>query len=151
MQLSEASASRIRRRRGQSAIEVALMSPWIFLLFIALFDFGFYAYAAIATQNAARAAALAAASTPTSAADQAAACSQVKQEMRMLANVAALSGTFACGVLPLTVTATAFNDAEAKAASRVTVTYQTAQLFPLPFLTGRLTLTRIAEMRVYGE
>ena len=53
-----------RRNKGQSGssiIEVALLSPWIFFLFVGIFDFGFYAYAAICTQNAARAVALAAA------------------------------------------------------------------------------------------
>ena len=49
-----------RRKKGQSGssiVEVALLSPWIFFLFVGIFDFGFYAYAAICTQNAARAAA----------------------------------------------------------------------------------------------
>ncbi len=43
-----------RRQRGGSLVEVALLAPWIFFLFVGIFDFGFYAYAAICTQNAAR-------------------------------------------------------------------------------------------------
>ncbi len=39
-------------------MEVALMAPWIFFLFVGVFDMGFYCYAAICTQNAARAVAL---------------------------------------------------------------------------------------------
>ncbi|HEY3376701.1 MAG TPA: TadE family protein, partial [Armatimonadota bacterium] len=53
----------IKPRRGQAMVEVTLMAPWIVFLFIGIFDFGFYAYAAICTQNAARAVALASAQT----------------------------------------------------------------------------------------
>ena len=41
---------------GHAVVEIALMSPWILLLFVLIFDFGFYSYAAISTANAARAA-----------------------------------------------------------------------------------------------
>lgn len=141
-------------QRGHAIIEVALMAPWIFLVFIAVFNFGFYAFAAITTQNAARIAALATSANPGSAASQATACVHALEEMRMLPNIAGLAPTYGCAALPLTVTATAVPDAEdpAKfAASRVAVTYQTVQLFPLPFMMGRMTLTRVAEMRVFGE
>src|SRR6476646_3701085 len=45
-------------RSGHAVVETALMAPWLFLFFIAIFDFGFYAYAGIVTANAARVAAL---------------------------------------------------------------------------------------------
>jgi Flp pilus assembly protein TadG len=41
-------------RRGQAAVEVGLMLPWIAIAFIAVLDFGFCIYGMIATQNAAR-------------------------------------------------------------------------------------------------
>jgi hypothetical protein len=69
----------------------------------------------------------------------------------MLPNIASLPPTHACTALPLIVTATPFNDSEGMPASRVAVTYQTVQLFPLPYMMGRMTLTRIAEMRVYRD
>ena len=53
-----------------------------------------------------------------------------------------------CDSLPLTVAATSFLDSENFTVTRVSVTYQTPQLFTLPFMTGRLTMTRQAEMRV---
>lgn len=136
-------------KRGHAAIEVALMSPWIFLLFIAVFDFGFYAYAAMNIQNAARVAALETSVNNSSAGHQPTACSLAIREMRMLPNIAGIIGTHACTALPLIVTATAFTDTEAKPASRVSVTYQTVPLFPLPFLMGQMTMTRTVEMRVY--
>src|SRR5947207_14797502 len=42
------------KERGHAVIEVSLMAPWIFFLFMGTLDFGFYSYAIIATQNAAR-------------------------------------------------------------------------------------------------
>src|ERR1700681_444740 len=47
-----------RRRSGNSMIELTFMMPWLVFLFVGVFDFGFYAYALIATQNAARAVAV---------------------------------------------------------------------------------------------
>jgi Flp pilus assembly protein TadG len=47
-----------RRRSGNSIIELTFMMPWLLFLFVGVFDFGFYAYALIATQNAARAVAI---------------------------------------------------------------------------------------------
>ncbi len=50
----------LRRGRGGSAIiEMALLMPWLVFLFVGILDFGFYTYAAICTQSAARAAAVA--------------------------------------------------------------------------------------------
>lgn len=139
------------RTRGQAAIELALMSPWIFLLFMAVFDFGFYMVAAMSTSNAARAAALATAKSPASAASSALACRIATDEMSWLPNGS--SFVIGCGSGPLTVTAASVQavDDNTKFSTRVRVTYQTIQLFPLPFLTGRMTLTRQAEMRVYGD
>jgi Flp pilus assembly protein TadG len=144
-----------RSRRGHAVVEIALMAPWIFLLFIAIFNFGFYAYAAIATANAARIAALATAKDAVSAIDQPTACTNALEEMRMLPNIAALPPTYPCNALPLVVTVTnpappALDD-PAQIATRVAVTYQTVQLFPLPYMMGRMTLTRVAEMKVYGN
>src|SRR5580700_4954109 len=44
-------------RRGQAAVEVGLMLPWLVIAFVAVLDIGYGAYGLIATQNAARAAA----------------------------------------------------------------------------------------------
>ena len=126
------------------------MSPWILLLFIAVFDFGFYMVGAMSVSNAARAAALATASSPGTAANQGLACRIATGELGWLPN----SGSFVagCGSGPLVVTATAIPaiDDASRPATRVRVTYQTVQLFPLPFLMGRMNLTRQAEFRVYG-
>jgi len=51
-------SKRKRSESGQAIVETALLVPWIFFLFVGVFDLGFYAYGAICTQSAARAAAI---------------------------------------------------------------------------------------------
>jgi Flp pilus assembly protein TadG len=41
-------------RKGQSAIEIAFMAPWIFFLFIGVIDLGFWSYQMICLENATR-------------------------------------------------------------------------------------------------
>jgi Flp pilus assembly protein TadG len=149
-QLDRPIGARTSGKRGHSVIELALMAPWIFLLFVSLFDFGFYAYAGMATANAARAAALRTSSSIANAADQQLACIFARRELRMLFNV---SQSTNCQALPLVVTAVAGSRPNqfgtATPTSIVSITYQTPQLFPLPWLMGRFTVTRVSEMRVY--
>lgn len=139
------------RRRGTSMIEVTLMAPWILVLFMGILDFGFYSYGLIAAENAARVAVLHSSASSAAAADSTSACALVLNEMKFLPNTRTLTG---CGALPLVVTATlipADNSESADslaASSRVTVQYQSVQLFPIPGVTGRLTVTRWAQMRV---
>lgn len=150
--MTRARLSRASGERGHSVVEVGLMAPWIFFLFIAIFDFGFHTYALISVQNAARAAALFTSSSVRSAADSITACYYVRRELADLANVRTLTS---CSAAPLIVTAEAVNSADSPpppasplAASRVTVQYQTASLIPLPFIPAQLTITRAVEMRV---
>jgi Flp pilus assembly protein TadG len=77
-------SKRKRRDSGSSMVEVALLAPWIFFLFVGIFDFGFYSYAAICTQSAARVVALAAAQTSTATVST---CTAAVGEMKMLPNV----------------------------------------------------------------
>lgn len=127
-------------------LETALLSPWIFFLFAGIFDVGMYGYALISTQNAARAAAVFTSTTTAKAADSARACQFALSEMNALPNVRALSS---CNSLPLIVSASLVPvGADGAPASSVSVTYQSPQLIPIPGLTGRLTVTRTAQMRV---
>jgi Flp pilus assembly protein TadG len=136
---------------GNAIVETALMMPWIFFLFLLIVDFGFYGYAAIVTQNAARVAALATARYDSVAGNQTYACLYAKPEMRFLPNYTQFSsGT--CSALPLTITATRVTAADdaTKFASRVSVTYQTVPMIPIPgLMTGQLTITRTAEVRIF--
>src|ERR1700683_705240 len=66
--------NRRRRQRGGSALEMALLLPWYFFLFVGTFDWGFYAHALISTEAAARTAVLYTSQSVATASDQADAC-----------------------------------------------------------------------------
>ena len=125
------------------------MLPWILLLFIGIVDFGFYAYAAISVQNAARAAALATGASKASAGSQVTACRYAREELSFLTNSSSFPAD--CLALPLKVDVWSEVDAEAAAMTRVQVAYRTEQFFSLPFLPGQMTISRTARMRVFGE
>src|SRR5580698_7314470 len=82
-----------RRRSGNSIIELTFMMPWLLFLFVGVFDFGFYAYALIATQNAARAVAVHNSISKTAATDpDLSGCSIALAELQSTPNVSGLSG-----------------------------------------------------------
>lgn len=166
-----------RRQRGGSIVEVALLAPWIFFLFVGIFDLGFYAYGIICTQNAARAAAVQTASS-VGVQSNAVACEAAWNELRGLPNVAGT--TKDCTTLPVIVTQRTLCDSTKvqpsslsascvggsvcadcgstadpsghSASSQVSVQYQSIPLIPIPgILTGQLTITRIMEMRIIAE
>lgn len=135
-------------RRGHAVIEVALMAPWLLFLFVGTFDIGYYTYSLIAAENAARVAAEYASQNTTTAVDQAGACRYVLAEMSTLPNVRNLSA-WRCNAVPLQVTATLSpTGPDGHPATSVTVTYQTPMLVPIPGLTGSLSITRNAQMRL---
>jgi Flp pilus assembly protein TadG len=136
---------RNRRRSGHAVIEVALLAPWIFFLFIGAVDLGFYNYAIISTENAARVAVEYTSASTSKATDSTGACPYVLAELNSMSNVQGLS---TCTSLPVTVTATKVAGPDGAQASQVSVTYQTILMFPIPGLAGQFTITRIAEMRL---
>ncbi len=137
------------RERGSAVIEVTLLAPWLFFLLVGVLDAGFYCYAAITTENAARVAALYAASGPSTADDTAGACPYAVQEALTLPGV---TSSMNCQSLPFRVTVTSVPPAtspDGTAASSASVTYQTLPMIPIPgLLQGRMTLTRTAAMKV---
>jgi Flp pilus assembly protein TadG len=138
--------TRKRRERGGAMLELALVCPWIFLLFIGALDWGFYAYSLISLQAAARSAMLYTQGTSATAADSDTACSIVRNEMKSLPNVNSLT---ACGSLPLIVAATSVTGPDSAPAARVSVTYRTPSLIPIPgLLQKQLTITRIVMTRI---
>src|SRR5690349_22240514 len=142
--------------RGNAIIEFTLLLPWLLLLFTGVFDFGFYAYALISVENAARVGALHGAANASTAADQMGACTLALEEVRGLPNIGPtfLSG---CTGDPLTVTSsycdastacsTGSNSADGGPAAIVTVTYQMPPLFRVPF-AGLTRVSRSSVMRL---
>jgi Flp pilus assembly protein TadG len=158
-----------RRRSGNSIIELTFMMPWLLFLFVGVFDFGFYAYALIATQNAARAAAVHNSISKSAATDpDFSGCQIVIAELSAVAYGRTMTG---CNTPTLRVEsdfcpgATGSSSSSSSStqkypcppqssvgntdAAQVVVTYQSALLIPIPgLLPGQLTITRPAVMLV---
>ena len=165
----------LKNRRGSAVIEAALMMPWIAFLFVGILDFGFYSYAAMATQNAARAVAIQTASGASSDA-----CTTAKNELSFLPNVVGMGACAATqstvsNTTPLWVCTAVLDDTSGgnpaqcppvpaancadcagspatstnPSAIQAVVTYLSVPMIPIPgILIGQMQLTRIAEARV---
>src|SRR5437588_8527311 len=122
--------------RGGAMLELALLAPWIFFLFAGALDCGYYSYALISVESAARVAALYASTSASTAIDSSTACTYVLQELRNLPNVGA--STTSCSADPVTVSAQIQNGSDGTSAALVSVTYQSLPLIPIPgLLQGR--------------
>jgi Flp pilus assembly protein TadG len=147
--------NRRKRQRGGSALEMALLLPWYFFLFVGTFDWGFYAHALISTEAAARTAVLYTSQSAATASDQVNACILANEEMRIVPNISNTDAT-TCSASPLIVTAALAGPGQTittpdvtSQASQVTVTYTTLSLIPIPFvLTNKATFLRVVMMRL---
>jgi len=128
-------------------LEVALIAPWIFFLFVGALDMGYYSYALISTENAARVACEYTSKSSTTAADSSAACTYALDELKAIDNARSLSS---CDSSPLVVSATKVTGADGvtDGDSLVSVAYTTDQFVPLPVLNGKFTITRTVQMKV---
>lgn len=129
-------------------IEFALIAPWYVFLFVGAFDYGFYSYALIATQNAARVVAM----YCSASSSRAASCSACTYALSALTNMPNMGAAVTdCSASPLVLTTsnvTVTGDSSGSAA-RVSVAYTTPTLIPIPgLLPGTVTITRTAVMRV---
>ncbi len=137
---------------GHAVVELALIGPWLFLLFAVILDFGMFMYTGISVANAARAAAIEAARVSVNSLDQTLACSIVKQELLYLPGI---NTGLTCNSAPLVVVVgnagaaiTAIDD-NTKPAARVRVTYTNPPLFRIPGMNSQFVISRAAEMRVF--
>lgn len=136
-----------KSRRGSSIVEFTLLAPWYLFLFLGAVDMGFYNYALISVQGAARVAALYTSTSTATAADSATACTYVLDQLRMLPNVP--SSLTTCSASPVTVTASLTTGPDGNDASTVTVTYVLPTLVGIPgVLTGQYTAVRSVQMRL---
>jgi TadE-like protein len=136
-----------------------LTPPWLVFLFVGILDLGFYFYASICTQEAARVAAIQYASQ---GADP---CQAALGELNGLPNMigvttcaaskAAITTSLPASVVYQTLShsttpACADCAVDTTATSeQVTVTYQSVPMVPIPgILMGQMTLSRTAEARI---
>jgi Flp pilus assembly protein TadG len=144
--------NRVRRRatgRGAALVEAAFALPWLFFLFVGAYDWGYFSYAIMATQNAARLACLYTSSASTSAGDSTGACSYALPEFYYLPNMG--SQVTACGgTSPLSVVASSVaSGADKTPASSVMVTYTLSNMVPIPgLLKSSNTISSVVQMRV---
>ena len=139
-------STRRKRSRGAAMMELALLSPWIFFLFIGVLDSGFYAYSFITLETATRSAA-AWNSNHAEPFNAVHACQIVTDEMQTLVNMAGISS---CGgTSPVSLTATQIVGPDNDAAAQVSVTYTTPRLIPIPgLLASQFTITRVVVMKL---
>ena len=128
-------------------LEMVLISPWIFLLFIGALDWGFYASALVSLEAGVRSAVTYTAAGEGTAAATSDACTIVLNDIRKLPNIG--SSVTGCSSNP-TVTATYLPSGPGGVkASRVTATYTSITLVPMPgLLRKQFTVTRSAVMRL---
>jgi Flp pilus assembly protein TadG len=132
--------------RGSTLLEFALLFPMLFFLMIGIFDVGFLINAMITVENAARVAVLDTSASFGTSGSTSLACADVLKELAELPNHSQLPSS--CNASPLQVTAVAITSGpDGNPASKVTITYQTIQLIPIPGVPGNLSITRVAEMR----
>ena len=143
------------RRSGNSIIELTFMMPWLLFLFVGVFDVGFYCYALIATQNAARAAAVHNSMSSMAATDlDNSGCRIVVAELQSTSNGRNVqcpdSGPLTGPPVWVTSTlVTGLNSPDGNDAAQVVVTYQPDLLIPIPgVLQLQPTITRKAWMRI---
>ena len=132
------------------------MAPWILFLFMGTMDFGFYAYSAVATENAARAAVERTAIDITTAGDSTTACQYALAELKGMANAhgqttCATSAGAVSSSQPIAVVATQVAGIDGSLAAQVAVTYQATTMFLLPALPSQYTVTRTAQMRLRDQ
>jgi Flp pilus assembly protein TadG len=141
------SLSSRKGRRGGAVLELVFFAPWLFFLSVGALDWGFYSYALISMENAARVAAICTSSSAGTAADSGNACTYALGEMRSLPNIGTTVTT--CTDSPLIVTATSTTGSDGTAASQVSVTYTSLNMIPIPgLLTSQFTVTRTVKMRI---
>jgi Flp pilus assembly protein TadG len=135
-----------RSKKGGAMMEMALLMPWVFLVFIGALDWGFYSYSLISMQAAIRTAVLYTSGSDATKADSAGACTLVLSELRNLPNIGA--GTTSCGTNPV-VTAIAVTGSDPQPASQVSVQYQSVTLIPIPgLLAKQFTISRTGKMMI---
>lgn len=131
-------------------VEVTLLVPWIVFSFVAAFNFGIFAYALISTQNAARSAAMYASQSLTVAQSGSIVTQVCPYALGELGDAPGVGGVATCTGAPVTVAVTARTPGAGNMNTvRVSLTYNTMQLIPLPgLMAGSLSITRTVEMPI---
>ena len=137
------------------------MAPWLIFMFVGAMDWGFYAYALIATESAARVGCLYASSSSSTATDSTTVCTKYAlEQLRRMSNVGSSMNTCASGSSvsassPVGVTVTQITGADGNPAAQVSVTYLTPIYIPMvmngnTLMPKQVAITRTIQMRLRG-
>lgn len=130
-------------RKGSSVVELAFLMPWFVFLFVGVLDLGFYQYALVGAQSAARTAALYISSSNSTSIDTA--CSYVIDQLTSNINLA--SATTCTGASPISLTQTTQAGPDGNSSTTVTVQFNSPLMIPIPgVLPSTLTITRSVQM-----
>ena len=138
------------KEKGSSAVEFAFLVPWFVFLFIGILDLGYYNYALVTAQSAARTAVLFTSSSASASTQTTQACSYVYDQLTSNIN---LSGATTCvSPSPITLSTsvgTSVDGNSATSASTVTVQFTSATLIPIPgILPASIPVSRTAVMLI---
>jgi Flp pilus assembly protein TadG len=135
---------------GQAVVEVTLLVPWLVLSFVAAFNFGIFAYALISTENAARSAAMYASQSLTVAQSGTIVSQVCPYVLGELGDAPGAGSLSSCTSSPVTVSVTARTPGAGNMNTvKVSVTYNTMQMIPLPgLMAGSLAITRQVEVPI---
>jgi Flp pilus assembly protein TadG len=135
------------RESGSSAVEFAFLVPWFVFLFVGILDTGYYMYALISAQSAARTAVLFTSSSTSASTQSTVACSYVYDQLT--SNINLTAATTCVSPSPITLTTTVGTGPDGNSASTVTVQFTSATLIPIPgVLPATIPVSRTAEMLI---
>jgi Flp pilus assembly protein TadG len=138
-------------QRGHSAIEVALLLPWLVFCFVGAFDLGVYSYAMISAESAARVVGMYASSSTSIAQNPTMACTYAIAELQDSPGVGNTSSCSASGAVNVT-TSYLSSGADGLPAAQVSITYKPTKVISLPgMINGSLSITRTVEFPIRGS
>jgi Flp pilus assembly protein TadG len=133
--------------KGSSSIEFALIVPWFVFLFIGILDLGFYNYALITAQSAARTAVLFTSSSTSASTQSTLACSYVYDQLT--SNINLSTATTCSSPSPITLTTAVKTGPDGNSASTVTIQFATATMVPIPgLMPANIQVVRTAWMLI---
>jgi Flp pilus assembly protein TadG len=133
------------KKSGSSAVEFAFLVPWFVFLFVGTLDMGYYNYALITAQSAARTAVLYTSSSLSAAGHPDQACTYVYDQLT--SNINLVGATTCTSPSPITLTTAIRTDVDGNQASAVTIQFTSALLIPIPpILPATVPIVRTAQM-----
>lgn len=136
-------------QKGSSAVEFAFLVPWFVFLFVGILDLGYYSYALITAQSAARTAVLFTSSSTSASTQSTLACSYVYDQLTSNINLTTATTCTSPSPISLTTAVVTGPEGVVNSASTVTIEFTSATLIPIPgVLPANIPIVRTATMMI---